>query len=304
MHRNVTVAKRSNPYVGCLVLFFLIVLGGCDIERAGPLPNLERLRVGVLPDATPDLVTATHQPLLDYLNRRLGIPAELVVPPDYDSLVDQFVNGQIDLAFFGGVTFIRAERRAGAVPLVMRDTDLGHTSYFLAAPGQRERDLEDFRGSRFGFGPEASTSGHWMPRSWLRDQGMEPTTFFAEIRHSRSHEQTAYWVRDGDVDLGVASGPIVDQLFARDLLHSDDVVIVSITAPFANYVWAVRAEILPAFRDELREAFLALNPSNPEHASILDAQSAGGFLPASLTDFENLAIMIDGPEPRDNRGRN
>ncbi len=265
---------------------------GCGARSPGTLVP-DRLRLAVVPDQSTEQLRIKYQPLLDHLEAHLNLPCQLVVPENYDALVDAFAGGEVDLARFGGITFARAVERSNAVPLVMRDVDLYFTSYFFAHPAHPGRDLADFAGVAFSFGARSSTSGHVMPRHFLDQQGLNPEQTFAEVRYSATHDETAFRVRDGVVALGAANALIVRRMLADGRLQPDDIRIVWETPPYADYVWAAQPSLNPDLRRRVRDAFLHLSGDHPTHAALLDAVGAGGYLPATVDDFALLMEVND-----------
>lgn len=265
--------------------------------------SIGRLRIGVLPDEAPEILRARFAPLVHYLSDSIGLPCELVVPEDYAALVRQFADGEIGLAYFGGLTFVQAEAGAGAIPLVTRDRDLDFRSYFLVRAGNPAKSLADLKGARFAFGSSLSTSGHLMPRFFMQRDGLNPEEWFSEVRYSGAHDQTAYWVRDGDVDVGVANGLIVDAMFADGRLDRGAIRILQRTLPYTDYVWAVQPDIPDEVRTRLRDAFLALTRGRPDHAGILGRLGAGAFLPALSSDFVRLRQIAAELSLLDRAGR-
>lgn len=251
-----------------------------------------RLRIGVLPDEAPEVLRARFTPLLEYLSDSLGLPYDLVIPEDYAALVTQFEDGDIDLGYFGGLTFVQVEARVGAVPLVLRDTDLNFQSSFLVRADNPAKSLADLKGARFAFGSRLSTSGHLMPRFFMQRDGLRPEDWFSDIRYSGAHDATAYWIRDGKADVGVANAAIIDSMFADGRLDHGAVRILMRTPPYADYVWAVQADTPDTLRVGIRDAFLALSPLVPEQAEILERVTAGAFLPALSTDFISLREIV------------
>ena len=217
-----------------LLLAWLLV--GCS--QPDDNYQLEVLRVGVLPDQQPLRLTKRYTKLVEYLSNELGVEHELIIPDSYDDLVQRFVQRQIDLAYFGGVTYVRAHDEASAVPLVMRDIDRKFTSYFLVKAGEPAQAITELRTRRFSFGDLNSTSGHLMPRYFMQQQKIMPETFFSEVRYSRGHDETALWVQDGTVDAGVANATVIRGMFEHGLLSNDKVRILWETPYYANYVWA------------------------------------------------------------------
>jgi phosphonate transport system substrate-binding protein len=159
----------------------------------------------------------------------------------------------------------------------------------------------DFEGQRFAFGSRLSTSGHLMPRYFLEQDGRVPELFFKSVQYTAGHDQTAYLVRDGIVDLGVANCLIFEQMLEDGRLTDDEVRILGRTPPYHNYAWAARKELPGELEARILGAFLALDQTVSEHAAILRAQNAGGYLPVSRENFyevreaaDSLGLLSDG----------
>ncbi len=271
----------------------LAMLVACAEERVDQAETADPILIAVLPDQSKDTLVSQYAALLDYLESETSLEIELEIPLDYSDLLDQFDAGRIDLAWFGGLTFTQAERRSQAVPLVFRDVDLQFTSCYLTKSSDKRTTISEFEGEDFSFGPSLSTSGHLMPRHFMMDDGLDPEQFFASIRHSAGHDQTATWVANGTVALGVANCVIVGSLFGNGLLGNDDVRIIETTPPYSDYVWAVRASLPERTKLTLLDAFLALDASIPEHREILRSQGANAYFPAASENFAMVRMAAD-----------
>lgn len=268
-----------------LAFLFVVSLFGCSGEDIDPAPTMKPVVVAVLPDQSKEALLARHMPLLEYLRATTSLDFELEIPLDYADLLEQFDTGDIGLAWFGGLTFTRAEQRSQAVPLAFRDIDSQFTSCYLSKSDEYSTRIRDFAGSEFSFGPYLSTSGHLMPRYFLERDGIIPEQFFSSTRHSAAHDQTARWVRDGTVNLGVANCIIVQSMFDNGLLSDDDIRVIETTPPYSDYVWAVSSSMDKHTRMLLLDALLALDASLPQHRVILQLQGANAYLPAASEDF-------------------
>ncbi len=269
-----------------LMLASVLVAGslfGCsEAEKPG------KVRVGVLPDQSAEILKSRYGMLMERLTKTVGIEFELVIPASYAELLKMFSEGKIEMAYFGGFTFVKANQQFGAVPLVMRDVDTKFTSYFLSKPIYKTKSLGAFKGKKIGFGSKLSTSGHLMPRFFLKKQGAVPEKFFNEVVYSGKHDRTAYWVRDGKIDLGAANRVVIDRLFAEGKLNRNEVIVWTESPPYPDYVWAIQAGVSEEYREKIRTAFLDLSDSDSEPAKILKSLGTKAFLPARLADFEKL----------------
>ncbi len=255
------------------------------------------LRVGILPDVGVDNLQNRYDPLLAYLSAETGIEHELVLPENYAGLMRMFRDQEVDLAYFGGFTFVKAQTFYGARPLVMREIDTRFTSLFLVRGDDSALQLADFKDKTFSFGSELSTSGHLMPRYFMQEEKqIVPEQFFSEIHYSGAHDKTAYLVRDGKVDLGVANAEIIHAMIEDGRLKQGEIRTLWQTPPYADYVWAVHDYLDDAVKTQLRNAFLKLDVNNEHHNKMLSRLGARFFLPASASDFTRLKIVAESLE--------
>jgi len=235
-----------------LILLLLISLASCN-QISIYTPGI--LRVGVLPDKDYKKLQTQYAPLLNYISEKTGIKSQLVIPDSYEHLSILFHQAKIDIAFFGGVTFMLSQQRDGAIPLVTRDVDLRFTSSFLVAKESIATSLKDLKGARFSFGSKLSTSGHLMPRYFMTRDNIQVDTFFSSVSYSGAHDKTALAVQNGDVDAGVANSITIRDMFKNKQLSTQKVKILWETPNYPDYVWVAQAGIDKVFLNTLRDSF-------------------------------------------------
>ena len=254
--------------------------------------------VGVLPDQDTATLSGNLAPLLAYLGQETGEEFELLIPDDYEHLLSLFEDGLVDLAYFGGLTFVHASESLGAVPLVMRAADRNFTTTFVVRnepPWNTCQRLacEALKGTVITFGSRLSTSGHLMPRHFLQSElGIVPEEHFLETRYSGAHDLTARAVRSGDAAIGAMNTAIYNEMLVDGRLLRDALIPIWQTPPYANYVWAVQPDLDSDLIDDIREAFLGLSMSERDQRGILLGLRAEAFLPASGQDYDALATVV------------
>ena len=126
----------------------------------------EVLKIGAIPDQNASDLNRSLSQLAKYITEETGIQAEYVPSVDYAALVTAFERGEIDLAWFGGLTGVQARNMVPeAEAIAQRPLDEEFHSVFIAGADTGIESLEDLKGKSFTFGSESSTSGHLMPRS-------------------------------------------------------------------------------------------------------------------------------------------
>lgn len=268
-------------------------LWGCSGAEPHDLPLPSPLRVGILPIDQSIDVRDRFEPLRLHLSTVLEVPVELVLPDSYDELLALFHHRDVDLAWFGGFTFALANRNSGATPIVAGDTELQYSTVFLVSAGSPIRSVEDARGTTFAFGSRLSTSGHLMPRYHLLSKGIVPETDFQQVRYSGRHDTTAIWVRDHLADVGVLSGRILRRMIADGRLDPQSIRVLEQTVPYPDYVWSIQPCFGRTAIRQIRDAFLQLSLSKPEHVRILELLDVDRYLPTDVEDFSEIQTAIE-----------
>lgn len=250
------------------------------------------LRIGLLPHEDHSTMKKKYTPLFKYISTKTGMDYEIVVASSYQDLLERFNSKQMDLALFGGVTFIKAQKQSKAIPIASRDIDLEFNCYFLVKTDSPFQELEQLRGKSIAFGNRLSTSGHLMPRHFMKKQNIEPESFFSKIIYSGSHDRTAYLVRDGQADLGVANALVVDNMLKDKRITNDELRILWKTPNFPDHVWAAQADMDQELVEKIKAAFLLLDFTKESESLILSKLGARAFYPVSSSDFNSLSEIM------------
>ena len=232
------------------------------------------LRVSMIPTTDPSKMLRDAGPLVARLEKATSRKVTLTIPLNYAAVVEAMVQGQVDLAHFGGFTFVQANQRAGAIPVVQRDRDREFHSKFITARDDVQ-GLADLKGKRFAFGDVNSTSGHLMPAYFMRQGGVDPAVLDQAI-YTGGHDATALAVAEGRVDAGALDEAVLERLVKDGKVDPKKVRVFWTTPSFIDYVWAVRKDLDLATTRKISETFLALDPERPEDRPILELLSAKG----------------------------
>ena len=165
----------------------LRTLLACAAFSMGGLLHAQQVfKITAIPDESPTELARKAQPLVKYLEQKLGMKVEYTPVSDYAASVEALANKQVDMAWFGGFTFVQAHVRSGgkAVPLVQREEDEKFKSVFITTDASI-KTLADLKGKTLSFGSQSSTSGHLMPRSFMLDAKVDPDKDMKQI--GRAH---------------------------------------------------------------------------------------------------------------------
>jgi phosphonate transport system substrate-binding protein len=245
------------------------------------------LRVTAIPDESPTELARKFAPLGQYLESKLAMKVEWTPVTDYAAAVESLVNKKVDLAWFGGFTFVQASVRSGGkvIPLVQREEDEKFRSVFITDAASGIKTLADLKGKTLSFGSASSTSGHLMPRSALLAAKVNPETDLKRIAFSGAHDATIAAVASGKVDAGALNISVWEKFVAEKKVDPAQTKVFFTTAPYYDYNWTVHADMPVALRTKLQQAFLALDASTPQGKEILGLQRATRFIPTSADNY-------------------
>ena len=247
------------------------------------------LRLTAIPDEAPTELARKAAPLVKYLEGKLAMKVEFTPVSDYAAAVEALVNKQVDVAWFGGFTFVQANVRSGGkiIPLVQREEDTKFRSVFITAD-PAIKTLADLKGHTLSFGSPSSTSGHLMPRSVLLDAKVDPDTDLKRVAFSGAHDATIAAVAAGKVDAGALNILVWDKFVADKKVDTAKVRVFYTTPPYFDYNWSVHADMPVALRDKLAKAFLDLNSNTAEGKEVLELQRATRFIPTQPANYKGI----------------
>ncbi|MGN8257887.1 putative selenate ABC transporter substrate-binding protein [Pseudomonas sp. SMSB3] len=239
----------------------------------------DTLRVSAIPDEAPTELLRKFEPLGKYLSEQLGMQVKFVPVADYPAVVESLASNRLDMAWLGGFTFVQVHLKdPTATPLVQREQDAQFTSKFITAD-PAVTSLADLKGKSFAFGSISSTSGSLMPRYFmLKQDNIKPESYFSRVAYSGAHDATVAWVQAGKVDAGVLNASVWQKLVDAGKVDTSKVKVFATTPTYFDYNWTVRGNMDPALKDKIKQAFLSLDPANPQHKAILDLQAASRFI--------------------------
>jgi phosphonate transport system substrate-binding protein len=255
-----------------------------------PLAQAQQVfRVTAIPDESPTELARKAAPLMKYLESKLGMKVEFIPVTDYAASVEALVGKKVDMAWFGGFTFVQANARSGgkAVPLVQRVEDEKFKSVFITTD-PKITSLADLKGKDLSFGSQSSTSGHLMPRSFLLAAGVDPDKDLRRVAFSGAHDATIAAVASGKVQAGALNISVWEKFVAEGKVDTGKVRVFYTTPPYFDYNWTVHADMPAAQKEKITAAMLALSRDTPEGKEILELQRATRFVPTKAENYKGI----------------
>jgi len=268
---------------------FVAACGGGAEEQSG---EAKVLRWTAIPDQNTTELKRKYDPVSDYLSERLGVEVEYVPSMNYQASVDMFKNGDVHVAWFGGLTGVQARHAVeGARAIVQGEEDPKFYSYFIAHKdaglSQGDELPVELAGKKFTFGSESSTSGRLMPEHFImKKTGKTAMDFFEDTPNfSGSHDLTAELVDSGRYEAGVLNYKVFEK--RKEAGQTKNCVVVWKTPYYADYNITAHPDVekifSEGFTDRLQKAFLEMSDEK-----LLGAFQRSGFIEASNEGFDGI----------------
>jgi len=256
--------------------------------RAADRPG--KLVIGLLPTESAPTVIRLNEPLRAYLEKRLELPVELIVGANYAATSEALRFGRLDVAYLGPVTYILQSRRAKLLPFarpshaVVGPTFQAAVIVPASSPAQT---LADLRGKEIAFGDPASTSGTWVPRYQLLEAGLVAGRDYT-LRVLGAHDAVALAVANGRADAGGLSLPIYQRLIREGKIDGAKLRVLAESPAIPEYMFTFREGLDPAFREDVRKAFVSI--TDP---AVLQVFRAEAFIAATDSDVDRVRTWIE-----------
>ena len=267
-----------------LFLLFLAACGNTDDEAKDTAENdttekQEIFKIGAIPDQNASDLNRSLSQLAEHITEETGLQAEYVPSVDYAALVTAFERGEIDLAWFGGLTGVQARNVVPeAEAIAQRPLDEEFHSVFIAGADTGIKSLEDLKGKSFTFGSESSTSGHLMPRFFLKEAGIKPETDFnGEPNYSGSHDKTYKLVESGSFQAGALNVSVWESAVAEKKVDTSKVKVFYTTPSYYDYNWTINKvdeKFGEGTKQKITDTILGVNSKNqPEIMELFQSEN-------------------------------
>jgi len=257
---------------------------------------VDSITIGFIPVEKADELTPKAQALENFLENEMGIDVEIVVPTNYETIIEGMRFGHIDAAFMDTGPAWITHQRTGA-EAVLAELVAGKVNYQATVWTLAENDsinsLEDTVGKRVAFTSITGSSGFVRPMGTLVSDGhvsiegddivaLESALAnnFESYTFAGGYKAALQLLLNGNVDVAFGS-----DIAPKKYLELEDQMKlrpVTTIGPVPSHVFMVNADMSESTQDALVNALIELNYD--EHNSILtDLYGAEALVPTTTT---------------------
>ena len=273
----------------------MLIAAGCVLM--GPILNTEAQAKDfvftAIPDQDESRLMSRFGKVAKYLSKKLGVPVKYVPVKSYAAAVTAFRNDQVQLAWFGGLSGVRARKLVkGSQALAQGYEDQFFVTYFIAHHSTGLKSGKNFpkaiKGKTFTFGSKGSTSGRLMPEFHVRKAFKKsPNKAFKRVGFSGDHSRTIALVQSGAYEVGAVNFKVWENEMKAGKIDPKKVSIIWKTPTYPDYQWSVRGDVEKkfgkGFKKKIKQALLGMSDK-----SLLKAFPRKSFVSAQNSDYKPI----------------
>ena len=246
-----------------------------------------------IPDEDESRLRERFNKVATYLESKLGVAVTYIPVKSYAAAVAAFRNDQVQLAWFGGLSGVRARNLVpGSEAIAQGFEDQAFFNYFIAHSSTGLKRSDEFpkkiAGKIFTFGSKGSTSGRLIPEFHIRKNLKKaPNDVFQKVGFSGNHTRTIQLVQSGAYQVGAVNSKVWENEMKAGKIDTSKVSIIWKTPTYPNYQWSIRGDVDKrwgaGFKNRVKEVLL--NIKDPDLLASFPRKS---FVPASNSDYQPI----------------
>lgn len=263
-------------------------------------PELAEIDFGIISTESQDNLKTQWEPLLDIMETEIGRPINGFYATDYAGVIEAMGAGKIQLAWYGGKSYIEAAQRSEAeafAQTVNADGTKGYYSHLItniANPILDDIDIDAGDGDQyviansadltFAFNDPNSTSGFLVPSFYVfAKHGVNPNEAFEELIFAGSHEATAQAIANNQVDVATNNSESMLKIQQGDPEAFENIQIIWTSPVIPSDPLAYRKDLPDCLKGQIKEFFYSY-----DDAAVLEPLGWQGFEPAADADWNTI----------------
>ena len=275
---------------------FLIENNIINVSSGDQSLDVDKLTIGFIPIEKADELTSKAKALEEFLEDKLGIDVEVVVPTKYETIIEGMRFGHIDAAFMDTGPAWITHQRTGA-EAVLAEVVAGKVNYqatvWARADDNSIQSIEDTIGKKVAFTSITGSSGFVRPVGTLVTDGhiQIDGDGIVALEMALSENFESYTFAGGyKAALQLLINEHVDVAFGSDIAAQkyleleDQVKLRAVTqiGPVPSHVFMVSSEMSDSTRDALVDALIELN-YDENNGILKDLYGAEALVPTTTT---------------------
>ena len=246
-----------------------------------------------IPDQDETKLNERFSKIAKYLEKELDVKVKFIPVKSYAASISAFRNNQVQLAWFGGLSGVRARllvKDSFAIAQGVEDPEF--RTYIIANTHTGLKMSDSFptniKNKTFTFGSKGSTSGRLMPEYFIRENlKNSPDKVFTKVGFSGNHSKTISLVQSGAYEVGAVNFKVWNRELKAGNIDTSKVKVIWETPTYPDYQFTIRGDVDKQFGEgfskRVQAALLKLDDKE-----ILAAFPRAKFIEAKSSDFDPI----------------
>jgi phosphonate transport system substrate-binding protein len=261
------------------------------VNEPASAQSLKELNFGIISTESQANQKPAWEPFIKEMSKSLGIPVKPFYATQYAGVIEAMRFNRVQLAWYGGKSYIEAARMAKAeafAQTIALDGTKGYYSHLimnkansnLAAAkkqGGSKFVLANAKKLTFAFNDPNSTSGFLVPSYYIfAKNDVDPKKAFKRLLFSGSHEATALAVANNQVDVATNNSESLERLETTNPAGRKKIEVIWTSPVIPSDPLAYRSDLPSATKQKIRNFFYSYN-----NKKVLEPLQWTGFVQAS-----------------------
>ena len=285
---NFCLPGGTMKYVKLSFLCILLLLSNAFPLKA----DQETLRAGVASMITPVSAVKYYQQVVQYLGKKLGLPAEMVHRTTYDEIDVMLEDGLVDFAFICSAPYVIDSEKFGVELLVapLVNNEPFYRSNIIVHRESPSKTIDDLEGQSFAFVDPKSNTGRLYPTYALAKKHETPEAFFSSTVYSYSHNKSVEFVAKKRVAAAAVDSIVYDYMVATNSPYARETKVIHRSQPFGIPPVVVPPGLSSYMKSAIREVFLDMH-LDTEGKAILSAMKIDKFVDVPDSNYDSIRAM-------------
>lgn len=263
-------------------------------------PEITELTFGIISTESQANQAPIWEPFINAMAEGLGRDVEPQYSTEYAAIIEAMGADKVQIAWFGGKSYIEAAKRSQAEAFARTVADDGSTGYYshlitnkenpivaeidVDAGNGDEYVIENAENLRFAFNEENSTSGFLVPTYYVfASNGVNAEEIFSQLTYAGSHEATALAVANNQVDVATNNNESLDRLAETAPEEREQIQVIWTSPEIPSDPLAMREDLPACLKEEIKDFFYSYGDP-----AVLEPLAWSGFEPAADEDWNTI----------------
>lgn len=275
------------------------LLSACGKDSASGDYVPEKLTVQFVPSQTADTLEAKAKPLEKLLQDKLGIPVEVSVSTDFNTIIEAMASKKVDVGFLPPTGYVIAKEK-GAADVILQAQRYGvqddtgapteelvdfYKAMIIVKKDSPIQSVSDLKGKKMAYQNVTSSAGFVWPAGKMLEEGVDPLKDVTAVT-MKGHDAAVLAVLNGDVDAAAIFQDARNVVLKDSPNVFEETRVLTFTQPIPNDTVTVRSDMSQEWREKIQQAFIDIGKDEEGHAIIKDIYSHEGYVKSEDKIFD------------------